>query len=160
MHRINVYDYTDDGYLTSDRLAGWFDADAATDYAEQTRWDGNNHISVPTGSQWDHELLYRTKSGRWVLGRWSQRQGTAATCEFIDGDRAKDWLLANDWDDAAAEHFGPIEDEHGPGRPEIGPAINIRLPGPLLTAVDTWAQAHDLTRAAAIRTLLAAQLPA
>jgi hypothetical protein len=40
------------------------------------------------------------------------------------------------------------------GRPEIGPAINVRLPKQLLGLVDDHAKAHDLTRAEAIRRLL------
>lgn len=163
MDRVNVYTYPtdDDSYTTDDTrsiLVGWFDADTATVFGEDTYFDGNNHISRATGSQWDHQALYRTKGGRYVLHSWSQWQGSVPTWQFLTDDQARDWLLANEHDDAVAEHFGPIEEERGPGRPEVGPAINVRLPVDLLTRVDTYAGAQDLTRAAAIRTLLETRL--
>ena len=66
MDRINIYgEPGDDGRRP---LIGWFDRDAAKGrYDEDTRWDGSNHVSVATGSQWDHEMLYRTPQDRWVL---------------------------------------------------------------------------------------------
>jgi hypothetical protein len=161
MTRINVYDYPahDDLDATGPVLAGWFDDASATTFGEATDWDGNNDISRATRSQWDHEGLYRTKGGRWVLNRWSQWQGSApASHEFITDEQAKTWLLTHEHDDAVAEHFGPVEDERGPGRPEVGQAINTRLPEDLLAKVDAYAQEHGVTRAAAIRTLLAERL--
>jgi len=41
------------------------------------------------------------------------------------------------------------------GRPEIGPAINIRLPDDLLAAVDAKAKRLGYSRAEVIRMLLA-----
>ena len=80
---------------------GWFDAEKATRFEEATRWDGSNHISVPTGSQWSHEELYRTAKGAWVLGSWSQWQGSGpAVYERVDEARAADWLVANGHDAA------------------------------------------------------------
>lgn len=77
---------------------GWFDLDAATKYEEGRRWDGSNHISLATGSQWDHECLYRTRSGRWVLHHWSQRQGSGDSWREIDDAAAAQWLVANEHD--------------------------------------------------------------
>jgi hypothetical protein len=160
MTRINVYDYParDDLDATGPVLSGWFNDATATDFAEATYWDGNNHISRATRSQWDHERLSRTKGGRWVLNCWSQRQGSVESYEFVSDEQAKTWLLANEHDAAVAEHFGQVEDEKGPGRPEVGPAVNFRLPEPLLAQVDAYAQEHGVTRAAAMRTLLAERL--
>jgi hypothetical protein len=76
---------------------GWFDLEAATTFAESTVWNGNNHISVPTGSQWDHEHLYYTKSGNWVLNQWSQYQGSIETYEQIGEDSAIEWLIQNEY---------------------------------------------------------------
>lgn len=42
-------------------------------------WNGSNHISQATGSQWEHESLLRTAGGWWVLHRWSQWQGVSPT---------------------------------------------------------------------------------
>lgn len=37
------------------------------------------------------------------------------------------------------------------GRPEIGPAINIRLPDDLLADVDAYAKRFDISRAEVVR---------
>lgn len=72
----------------------WFDTDTATMHDEATRWDGNNHISLATGSQWEHEALYRTRSGAWVLHAWSQWQGAGQSWDTIGTDAAAAWLVA------------------------------------------------------------------
>lgn len=69
---------------------------AAQSWSEATWWNGSNHISVPTGSQWEHEKLYRSSRGRYYLEAWSDHQGTAASATLLDGtDAAATWLLAN-----------------------------------------------------------------
>lgn len=41
------------------------DTDRASDsWAEASYWDGNNHISKATGSQWTHQQLYRSRKWR------------------------------------------------------------------------------------------------
>jgi hypothetical protein len=47
----------------------------------------------------------------------------------------------------------PVKSERGPGRPEIGEPVNVRL-GDLLPRVDEFAASRDLSRAAAIRELV------
>lgn len=81
--------------LTNDS-GGWFDSEKARCYEERTYWDGSNHISCNSGSQWEHEALHRTCSGRWVLNRWSQYQGTAETYEEVSAREAAAWLNRND----------------------------------------------------------------
>ena len=107
MTRINVFD-------DENKLIGWFSDDAATAYDEDTRWDGNNHISIATGSQWEHETLYRTQQGRWVISWWSQWQGSRPRRWFVGEDEARDWLLANNHDDAVTQWWGAPEPERGP----------------------------------------------
>ena len=70
----------------------WFDADKAECIKEDTFWDGNNHISKATGSQWEHESLYRTAGGQWVLHHWSNYQGQMASYRLISNDKAAEWL--------------------------------------------------------------------
>lgn len=137
-------------------LVGWFDPDRATEYTENTEWDGNNNVSVATGSQWRHEMLYLTAGGRWVLHTWSRWQGDTPKYEFVDDERARQWLLLNNHDQSADE-IAPVETERGPGRPEVGARVDVRL-GELLPAVDTYAASHGLSRATAIRKLVAAGL--
>lgn len=83
----------------------WFDVDAAVRYHERTVHDGRNAISVNTGSQWDHETLYKTAKGRWVLRRSSDRQGVLPTWEECSPKFAAAWLILNGEDEAAHRHF-------------------------------------------------------
>jgi hypothetical protein len=157
MARTNVYNYADDdarAYGEEDTLTGWFNPDSATLYKEDTEWDGSNHISLATGSQFDHEALYRTKGGRWVLNTWSQWEGKQERYEFVNDATAKDWLLRNNEDDAVAQWFGELEEEFGPskgGRPAVGPAISVAYPQSLLDRIDAATAAANLTRAEWLR---------
>ena len=79
----------------TDGSRAWFDTKAAILFKEDTNWDGRNQISVPTGSQWEHEYLYYTKSGKWVLNDWSNYQGRTEGYRQISGQEAIDWLVQN-----------------------------------------------------------------
>lgn len=85
-------------------LAGWFN-DEAKDlirFCEGTRFDGSNHISIATGSEWDHEALHLTgRNRRWVLNAWSKRQGGGDVYHLITEADAFRWLLANERADEA-----------------------------------------------------------
>jgi hypothetical protein len=138
----------------------WFDPDTATEIAEATDWDGHNQQSVHTGKHGHHQSLYRTKSGRWVLCAWSQWQGTLPHYEFIPDEAAREWLIVNESDELLAKHFGEVEPERGPGRPEVGKPINIRLGDDLLGQVDAQAARQGDTRADVLRELVAEALAA
>ncbi len=84
----------------TDGSGRWFDTDKAETFEEDSYHDGSNHISKATGSQWHHEILYRTASGVWVKHWWSQHQGAAQTYEVITEDEARAWLAAQDHHDA------------------------------------------------------------
>lgn len=94
----------------TDGTGRWFDLEAATSFEEATRWDGHNHVSLATGSQWEHEQLYRTKSGRWVLNTWSQWQGSTESWTEIDDGAAARWLVINEHEPhpACAEQFSQL----------------------------------------------------
>lgn len=133
------------------RRAGWFTEERATYWhgAKQV-FDGANRADVNTHDQNRGEGLYRTAQGRWVLRTWSNWQGENDTFRYVDDDTARSWLIFNGEDAAAKEHFGDIEEERGPGRPEIGGAALIRF-GDQLEPLDAWAKAHSMTRAEAAR---------
>lgn len=76
----------------------WFDFNTAKQFRENTRWDGRNQISVNTGSQWDHEDLYRTAKGAWVKNSYSAYQGSSESWELVDDQYAVDWLIRNGHD--------------------------------------------------------------
>lgn len=91
----------------------WFAIDRAEKVDEGTRWNGNNHISLATGSQWEHEALYRTAGGKWVLNSWSQWQGSSETWEEIEDEAAAAWLVRNEYQDAQIpEALRPLVAEH------------------------------------------------
>lgn len=150
MSRINVYRDEDGEKI----LDGWFDTSTAEQIDEDTYWDGNNHRSVHTSDAFDHQCLYRTKGGRWVLCRSSQWQNVADSYEFVTDEQAKTWLLKNSSDDIAEKYFGELEPERGPGRPAIGDAFSLRFPDDLLAWCDAEAKARGLSRAALIRTIV------
>lgn len=165
MNRINVYRYPsqDDlasGYNDKATVEGFFDLDKATEYREDTFWNGNNHASVHTGSPHNHQMLYHTAGGRWVLHTYSNYQGVQPTYEFIDDNAARTWLITNNDHDLVGQLFGDLPDEAGPGpgRPAIGGEVKIML-GDLLPAVDAWAAEQQISRAEAIRRLVAQALP-
>lgn len=77
----------------------WFDADKAEVYEENSYHNGNNWISKATGSQTEHEKLYLTASGKWVLFSWSQWQGSIDSAELVDEDFAVRWFAKNEYED-------------------------------------------------------------
>lgn len=152
MTRINVYTAADE--YDAPALAGWFDPDSAHTVEGRREWDGNNMADVHVGAnRW--QTLYRTKGGRYVLRQESAWTTEQTTHEFVTDTSAKQWLLINESDDLVEQWFGEIEEEKGPGRPEIGPMVNVRL-GEELTAKVDAARTEGESRAAAVRRLLTA----
>jgi len=82
----------------TDGSGKWFDIDAAEQFDEDTWWDGSNNISRATGSQTEHEILYRTVGKKWILRSWSQWQGTRETWVCITDEEAAKWLIKNNHD--------------------------------------------------------------
>jgi hypothetical protein len=71
---------------------------ATQHWNEDTYWDGNNHISKATGSQWDHQTLYRSRKGRYYVEHTSQWQGSRDSAEWVSNEEAARWLLAQGTD--------------------------------------------------------------
>jgi hypothetical protein len=71
---------------------------AKQSWEEDTRWNGNNHISVATGSEWKHEKLYQSAKGRWWIEHTSQWQGSTPVARMVPPAEAARWLLANGHD--------------------------------------------------------------
>lgn len=73
----------------------WFDESKAIRIDEDTTFDGRNQISKATGGQWDHEALYLSANGKWVLNAWSNWQGSRETYTFASDEQAYTWVMAN-----------------------------------------------------------------
>lgn len=69
---------------------------AAQEYEEAQDHDGRNDISRATGSQWNHETLYRSRRGRYYKVCTSQWQGSRSHAEWISEHEAVRWLSLND----------------------------------------------------------------
>lgn len=81
--------------VLTDGSGRFFNSSKATVFEENTRWDGRNHVSLATGTQFEHETLYLTKSGNWFLYSWSQWQGSTPSCEEVDAAFAAGWMSRN-----------------------------------------------------------------
>src|SRR6266446_6961294 len=64
-------------------------------YDESKHWNGNNMISDATGSQWEHETLYRSKRSRYYIVHTSQWQGSEPSAQFVEDRDAAAWLMRN-----------------------------------------------------------------
>ena len=64
-------------------------------WREDTQWDGRNQVSVPTGSQWLHERLYKSRKGTYWLVSSSQWQGSTDSAEIVSKVDAATWLVLN-----------------------------------------------------------------
>lgn len=80
-------------------MGRWFDISTAKKFKEEIFWDGNNHISKATGSQWEHESLYITKGGVFIKNSWSEAQGGKDVFEIITRDEAAEWFVINEYAD-------------------------------------------------------------
>jgi hypothetical protein len=67
-------------------------------WVEDTDWNGNNHISVNTHSQWEHEDLYLSSKARYYLVSWSNWQGSLPSARWVAPHEAAQWLLLNGHD--------------------------------------------------------------
>ena len=154
MDRINVT--VRDEETGAQRLVGWFDADVAEKFVEARKvFDGANLAGVHLRDQNRGQVLWLTKSGRWVLQQWSRWQGESDAWQFIGVDQAREWLALNGDDDVIERVFGePLPPESGPGRPEIGRMVNVRMPKALIDAIDAEADRHSVSRAEAVRQFL------
>jgi hypothetical protein len=79
----------------TDGTGRWFNLETADSWDESCIWDGRNQISNATGSQWDHQRLYRTKTGRWIINGWSQWEGSLETWTEISPVDAAMWFARN-----------------------------------------------------------------
>lgn len=78
----------DDGTIVDTKFA-------TARWDEGRQWNGNNSISLATGSQWDHETLYRSRRGRYWIESWSAWQGTTSRACYVTTEEAAAWVAVN-----------------------------------------------------------------
>ncbi len=95
----------------TDGSGRWFDLDRAECWDEDTWWNGQHRVSRATGSEWDHERLYRTAGGRWVRHRWSAWVGVPDRWEELTSAEAAQWLVTNGHEPhpACASEYAALE---------------------------------------------------
>ena len=80
-------------------------------WSEASDWDGRNHISRATGSQWYHEDLYLSAKGRYYVVRSSNYQGSQDEMEILSPREAAAWLVLNDYGDDLPEDLAGLASE-------------------------------------------------
>lgn len=157
--RTNVFNYGDagDSFWEGPRFVGFFYSDKAERFPENTRWNGNDLVSVHSIDKWAHQSLYRTAQGRWVIEQTSQWQGVEDKCWYVDDEAARNWLLINGDDEAVERLLGPLEAEQGPGRPSIGPAIPIKFPPAVRAMLDAEAGEQRVSVSELVRSIVEAR---
>ncbi len=85
---MSIYQMDDDTVVDTEKAQKWWDG--------KTEWDGNNHISKATGSQWNHQTLYKSRKGRYYVEHSSQWQGSRTRVEWVSNEEAARWLLHNE----------------------------------------------------------------
>src|SRR3990167_1943646 len=85
------------------------DTDNATaTYQCRDEHDGRNRVCVHTGSQWEHQMLYRSRRGRYYLAHLSSYQGSRDYAEWLSPEAAARWLVLNE-SGIPEELAGPAE---------------------------------------------------
>lgn len=89
-----------------DKTGRWFDSEKADYYEEGTWWNGSNHISLSTGSQWHHEAIFITPGKVYILKFSSQYQKVPTTYQQITKEEAAQWFIRNEYpDDSLPQEF-------------------------------------------------------
>ena len=68
---------------------------ASKSWEEDSYHDGHNFISKATGSQWEHETLYRSRKGRYYTTHCSAYHQGRQSVEWVSPEEAVRWLLTN-----------------------------------------------------------------
>lgn len=148
--RITVYDVSrvDSGRT----MVGWFDPDRAEHFIP----DGLCRGDFDANALRSRQSLYRTSLGRWVLCDDGADEEDS-TYRFLSPTQARRWLNHQGLTDVAARYFTRRPVKSAPrraGRPEVGGPVAVRLGDDLLTDVDNYAGARNVSRADAIRDLI------
>ena len=76
-------------------LGNWFDPGSSIPIPEKQTWNDPYWISNCTESPWEHEAIFCTCKGCFILYHWSQWQGHPETCTEINIEAVMGWIIAN-----------------------------------------------------------------
>ncbi|HWL97980.1 MAG TPA: hypothetical protein VNP20_11570 [Nocardioidaceae bacterium] len=173
MTKITVYRYGRDNEQIES--AGWFTVESAEALPEADPMTAERYAAAMRRGQparFVRETLYRTEEGRWVLkvashvdahNQWVDDEEDAQPVDgmprvrFLADAEAMEWLTRNGYADRISAFMPDLPNESGPGRPEIGGLVQVRL-GNLLPSIDAYAAGHGWSRAEAVRRLVLAGL--
>jgi hypothetical protein len=86
----------------TDNSGHWFDKDAAKEWRAAAHLvDGGPAVSRATGKSWEHETLYLTSHGSFVMHFADDHNPTHAQYVPWEDDQAIKWLVANGYNDEA-----------------------------------------------------------
>lgn len=137
---------------------GWFESEDAEVFEQGAppRVKRTRGLFSQGGAREAAQQLILTGDGRWVVRYdFGEDLGLPVQYHYVDEQKASSWLCENGHADAASTLLP--EPERGPGRPEIGGRVQVRL-GDLLPAVDAYAERLGVNRAEAVRQLVAKAL--
>ena len=83
-------------------------------WEERTRRDRPNLTSLPTGSQWERQTLFRTRDGRYYVVHESQHNRVTSGARWLSNEDACRWLLLNgyqDFDDEFPDELKELMEE-------------------------------------------------
>jgi hypothetical protein len=173
MTRITVYRYDQNNQPAE--AEGWFTPESAHAMTEANPMTAERYADAMRRGKPARvviETLFHTGEGRWVRkdaihvddrGRWTENEAGARSTHgfphyrFLSDAEALDWLTRNGYEDRIAAYLPDLPQEKGPGRPEVGGLVQVRL-GKLLPSVDAYATEHRCSRAEAVRRLVVAGL--
>jgi hypothetical protein len=88
----------------TDNSGRWFDVDASKRWDEARVYanDGTT-ISRATRKSWEHETLFMTIAGTFIIHCLNERNASLASFAEYDGKKAIQWLLQNGYPDEASK---------------------------------------------------------
>lgn len=82
----------------SDQSGSWFDLEKSEKFSQDTWWNGQNNVSKATGCSTEHEALFLTSGGKWVLNTYSQYSNQEDLYRVISEKEAVVWFLKQEMD--------------------------------------------------------------
>ena len=89
----------------SDGTGRWFHKEDAWEFPEGTEWNNRKRISLATGSEGQHEVLYRTKKDNWILMQWAEPSDGTEKYLMIPIHEAVAWLLRSGYTPGESGRF-------------------------------------------------------